>query len=187
MENRDEEFYKELYSQIQRPAQRYLLRSYPTTNPADIDEIINQAFEIFFRQLSEEMILIDETSGVKRVKSKNGGDYPPESYLFGIIKNLKRDTFKKLHQTNFDVIDEEDLNSPPNLIYNPVIETRILLKEFWAILDSEEKYIFELKLAGHKYENITKKFNARFRKNMTEAALRKLFQRKIREVAKKFL
>jgi DNA-directed RNA polymerase specialized sigma24 family protein len=187
VENYEAQIYSKFYLNIQSKLRKYFIRKLRTLDSGVADDLTQQAFEIFFKKINDLSIVFDKSLDDPGIITQDGRKYKIEGYLFGVARNLYREYIKKNYPLKLEVIDEENDQHSSNTAYYPEIETKILLNEFWALLNIEEKYIFELKLFGYNYQEISGKFKTRFGKRITEENLRKIFQRKIRQLAKKYL
>ncbi len=187
MKINDENIFSEFRPKIQAKANKIFAQYFPNIfRPDLINDFIDQSFTILFNKIKNEEIFLEEDGGLKVIIPSNNRTYSLENYLLGICRN-SISNYRRKHQKDIHLdLNEVDFNIPTELIYQPEIEKELFIKEFWQLLNYEEKFIFELKLFGYSYREIAEKFNSQFDKNYTDANLRKIFERKIRQTAKDF-
>ena len=106
------------------------------------------------------------------------------SYYLKVFENTVANFSKNKSENSNQLLDTNQLEEAASIKTNlDEVEMKILIKEVIRRMDTEMRFIFEMKLFGYEYSEIQSLYEKRFNTPITSTTLRKKFDRGIKKLA----
>ena len=154
---------KELFDQAKFRFQKYFPK---TERPDLVNELLRNTTLTVIKKI-EEGVLVENLS----------------SYYLKVFENTVANFSKNKFENSNQSLDTNELEATNIKTNLDEVEMKILIKEVIRRMDTEMRFIFEMKLFGYEYSEIQCLYEKRFNTPITATNLRKKFDRGIKKLA----